>query len=174
MIYAVTVHDLSTSSYTPAGSSTGKSSALGKVLFHKNTANSPLRVRVYPGSSSTPRGIAVDQTEEQWQHFLQVVAAKGAVSPLAIKAADHIVNNLRSFSTAIDLPRAMPSADRGLLMTWDAVAHHLELEIGPTGRYEWFYRNRRTGEFTGGENYPYTVMPLELLVLFRAAAERVP
>lgn len=46
----------------------------------------------------------------------------------------------------LSVPDACPGPDGQLLYTWDREEHHLELEIFPSGRGEFFYRNRKSGE----------------------------
>jgi len=37
-------------------------------------------------------------------------------------------------------------------MVWDRERHHLEIEISPSGRYDWFYRDRQADKHWDGEN----------------------
>jgi hypothetical protein len=46
----------------------------------------------------------------------------------------------------LSVPDACPGSSAQLLYTWDKGEHHLELEIFPDGKGEFFYRNRISGE----------------------------
>jgi hypothetical protein len=46
-------------------------------------------------------------------------------------------------------PQAGPTADGVLQFVWDAGEHHLDVDFLPDGTFEWFYRNRSTGELEG-------------------------
>ncbi|MGH9322443.1 MAG: hypothetical protein ACRD3V_21480 [Vicinamibacteria bacterium] len=37
-------------------------------------------------------------------------------------------------------------------MVWDRDHHHLEIEVFPSGRYDWFYRDRQTERYWGEED----------------------
>lgn len=41
-------------------------------------------------------------------------------------------------------------------LVWDHGRHHLLAEILPSGRYDWFYRDRDTGRLDGEEGLSFT------------------
>lgn len=47
-------------------------------------------------------------------------------------------------------PNASPTDDGGILMSWTRGGHHLEIEVMPDARYEWFYRHRALDIAEGG------------------------
>jgi hypothetical protein len=49
------------------------------------------------------------------------------------------------------VPQAGPLPDGGFQFVWDRDEHHLEIDVLPERRMEWFYRNRRTGQVAGDE-----------------------
>lgn len=54
----------------------------------------------------------------------------------------------RTFQT-VPIPQAGPLPDGGFQFVWDRGDHHLEIDVLPDAKLEWFYRNRKTGEVAG-------------------------
>jgi hypothetical protein len=68
-------------------------------------------------------------------------------------------------------PEAAPT-EEGFRMVWDRGPHHLQIEVFPGGRYDWFYRNRDTEGLQSEENLAlgsYPVVLRELLQRISAA-----
>ena len=62
-------------------------------------------------------------------------------------------------------PEAAPT-EEGFRMVWDRGPHHLQIEVFPGGRFDWFYRDRDTERLQSGENLAlgsYPVLLMELL-----------
>lgn len=51
----------------------------------------------------------------------------------------------------IEVPQAGPTEDGGMLMAWDRDRHYFELEVSPSGRYDWFYRDHEEDRYWGAE-----------------------
>lgn len=108
--------------------------------------------------------------DAKWLDYLRSLPERG-VSRLVAANAEQMWRRLRPLAIKIATPSAEVTEAGGLFMSWERNAHHLEIEMMPTGRYEWFYRNRLTDEFGGDYDYPAKVMTPELLAQFRLVAE---
>jgi hypothetical protein len=107
-----------------------------------------------------------------WLAYLRSLPDKRTVSFVVANNAERIWRYLRPLANNIAIPDAAVTEGGGLFMSWDRGKHHLEIELLPNGRYEWFYRNRSTDAFAGEYNYPATtVLPPALLAQFRLVAE---
>jgi len=105
-----------------------------------------------------------------WDLYLSEMSARNLISPTARQTGQQIWNKLKQFNPHLAEPTAAPIEEsRGLFLSWDADQHHIEIEIMPSGKYEWFYRNRSTAEFTGGEDHSVDELPPDLLTKFSAA-----
>ena len=109
--------------------------------------------------------------DADWLDYLRSLPAKGAISYVAENTAEKIWRKLRPLANNVSVPDAAVTNDGGLFMSWDRGAHHLEIELHPNGRYEWFYRNRSTDNFGGEYDYPSILIPPDLLTQFRLVAE---
>jgi hypothetical protein len=59
---------------------------------------------------------------------------------------------LCSLGTRVPVPQAGPLPEGGFQFVWDRGEHHLEVDILPDRSFEWFYRNRRTGDVAGDDS----------------------
>ena len=64
---------------------------------------------------------------------------------------------------ALLVPDAAPGPDGQLLYAWDDREHHLELELFPDGRAEFFCRNRETGSLWGADFHAGDALPVDAL-----------
>jgi len=85
----------------------------------------------------------------KWERYLREMQVRGRLSRIVTKAARALWSFFLEREPAIDVPHAGPTEDGGLLMVWDKGRHHFELEIAPSGRYDWFYRDRDTDKYEG-------------------------
>lgn len=109
--------------------------------------------------------------DEAWLKYLRSLRANGVISQFVANNTERIWRRLKPLASNVAVPDAAVTESGGLFMSWDRGVHHLEIEILPEGRYEWFYRNRHTDVFAGDYNYPATVLAPELLAQFRLVAE---
>lgn len=107
-----------------------------------------------------------------WLNYLRSLRVRGVLSQLVANNAEQLWRLLRSLASNAAIPEAAVTDDGGLFMSWDRGVHHLEVEILPEGKYEWFYRNRQTDSFGGDYNYPASALAPELLAQFRLIAEQ--
>ncbi len=88
----------------------------------------------------------VEQTvlspEERWLSYLRSLASRQLASPAVAVAAEHLWLGLRASVPAITRPNASPTDEGGLSMSWNLGQHYLEIEIRPSAKYDWFYRDR--------------------------------
>jgi hypothetical protein len=61
-------------------------------------------------------------------------------------------------------PEAAPTED-GFRMVWDRGPHHLQIEVFPGGRYDWFYRDRDTETVQSEESLTLGSYPARLAEL---------
>lgn len=94
--------------------------------------------------------------EYQWNAYLTQLVAEDAFSEehmRAVKEFRQVISNHMSASSAHRLPtQAGPTPDGALQLTWNSKEHYLEVDIQANGVFDWFYRNRNTGDYEGDEN----------------------
>lgn len=88
----------------------------------------------------------------QWTRYLSQMTARGKLSRAVTEAALALWGFMQLHVPGIEVPHAGPTQDGGLLMVWDKGRHHFELEVSPSGRYDWFYRDRQTDNYWGAED----------------------
>jgi hypothetical protein len=88
----------------------------------------------------------------KWTKYLTDISARGRLSHSVTDKALVVWKFLLEQVPTIGAPHAGPTEDGGLQMVWDRERHHLEIEILPSGRYDWFYRDRQTDKHRDGEN----------------------
>lgn len=103
------------------------------------------------------------ERERRWLDYLRTLPDSGAVSPFLAASAERLWRQLRPIAGATSIPEALATEAGGVLMVWDRGHHHLEIELMSSGTYDWFYRNRKTGTYAGGEDFPVQLLAPELL-----------
>jgi hypothetical protein len=83
--------------------------------------------------------------EEQWLSYLRSLASRTLATPAVASAAGNLWRGLRAALPAITRPNASPTDEGGLSMSWNLGRHYLEIEIRPSAKYDWFYRDRDLG-----------------------------
>ena len=78
-----------------------------------------------------------------WEAYLTKMEASKRLPSAILQAARTIVDHVGETCSS-----AGPTPEGHLQLVWDRDEHHLELEVGD-GKFEWFYRNRKT-EFLDG------------------------
>jgi hypothetical protein len=109
--------------------------------------------------------------ERQWLHYLRNLPQSGAVSPFIAASAEQLWRDIQSVTGNLRVPDAVATGDGGILLAWDRDDHHVEIELMPSGSFDWLYRNRRTGVYAGGEDLALQVVPPELLSQLMLTAE---
>lgn len=56
--------------------------------------------------------------------------------------------------------------DEMAMLTWDMKEHHLDIEVNRSGNIEFFYKNRRTGEFWNRDLHYRSGMPEPVVRVF--------
>jgi hypothetical protein len=62
-------------------------------------------------------------------------------------------------------PIAGPGGELGFHMAWNQNDFYLDIEIAEDGSFEWFYKNRATGEVRGSDNDRLREPPEDLVRL---------
>jgi hypothetical protein len=88
---------------------------------------------------------AILSAEEQWLSYLRSLASRKLATPAVAVAAENLWRRLRASVPAITRPNASPTDEGGLSMSWNLGRHYLEIEIRPSAKYDWFYRDRDLG-----------------------------
>lgn len=103
------------------------------------------------------------EKERRWLEYLRSLPYSGAVSPFIAASAEHLWRGVRPVAGSVAVPDAVATETGGIFMSWDRGHHHLEIELMSSGRYDWFYRNRKSGVYGGGEDFPVQVVAPDLL-----------
>ena len=99
-----------------------------------------------------------------WQSTSSVSLAVGQwlghVEEIGRVACEAVAEGLRVVGrdTVVSLgsvPQGALTEEGTYQLVWDHGRHHLLAEILPTGRYDWFYRDRETGRLDGEEDLPF-------------------
>ena len=121
-------------------------------------------IQAYTSSQAGERVVEfTPDGERRWLTYLRGLPDSGAVSSYIAAAAEHLWRAIRPIAGSVSVPDAVATETGGIFMSWDRGDHHVEIELMSTGRYDWFYRDRRTGNYGGGEDFPIQVLAPELL-----------
>jgi len=90
----------------------------------------------------------VDAGLQRWLDYLKTLSSEHlSVSNAVSRLWEAIYSQL----PAIYAPDASLTEDGTLLISWIHDAHHLEIEVMPSARYVWFYRNHELNKDYIGE-----------------------
>jgi hypothetical protein len=89
---------------------------------------------------------------DRWLEYIKLARDRGGCTSEVAQMATSLWTRLNGVVTAICPPDAEVTEDKTLLMSWIRGPHHLEIEIMPSGRYVWFYRNHDTNDDVIGED----------------------
>lgn len=95
----------------------------------------------------------------EWEQYL---------SQLESPVAEDVRRIWAYLSQRLWAPEAAPTDD-GFRMVWDRGPHHLQVEVLPGGRYDWFYRDRDTEKLQSEEGLPWG----DYSTLFEALIDRI-
>ncbi len=109
--------------------------------------------------------------DTEWLSYVRSLAANRVVPQIVATNAEQMWRRLRPLALDIAIPDAAVTDSGTLFISWDRGVHHLEIELLPNGRYEWFYRNRDTDNVGGEYNYPASFISRDLMLQFRLVAE---
>jgi hypothetical protein len=108
--------------------------------------------------------------------YLNDCARRGAIPQGMAARAWWIWSQIAaSMSFVVPVPNASPGGEQQILYSWDRDNHHLECEVFPDGRVEWFYRDRATGalwDLDATDSYPVPPEAQERLLLLAAGPAR--
>lgn len=80
--------------------------------------------------------------EERWMSYIRSLAHRELATVGVAVATEHLWRRLRTAVPTITRPNASPTDELGLSMSWNRDRHYLEIEVHPSGEYDWFYRDR--------------------------------
>ena len=133
-----------------ASTSSGELSTLRSDIWESVFASQQQTITVR--LPSVPPVHLSENSHFKWERYLSEMQVRGRLSRIVTKAARALWSFFLEREPAIDVPHAGPTEDGGLLMVWDKGRHHFELEVAPSGRYDWFYRDRDTDKYRGQED----------------------
>jgi len=81
-------------------------------------------------------------SEERWLSYIRSLAQRELATAGVAVATEHLWRQLRTAVPTITRPNASPTDELGLSMSWNRDRHYLEIEVHPSGEYDWFYRDR--------------------------------
>lgn len=96
----------------------------------------------------------------RWSDFLSSLSAE---SPLRAQVARRFWERLLTCAPSSPLPVVYRGEDDVVVIfRWDTPRYLLEAEILASGEYEWFFKDRQTGETDGTEATPNVGAPTQL------------
>lgn len=81
-------------------------------------------------------------SEERWMSYIRSLADRELATAGVAVATEQLWLQLRKTVPTITRPNASPTDELGLSMSWNRDRHYLEIEVHPSGEYDWFYRDR--------------------------------
>lgn len=108
--------------------------------------------------------------DERWQAYLESLAGRNLTSGDVAAAGKRMWAMLRRIVPTLSVPDASPTNQGGLLISWDLVGEHLEIEILADLSYEWFYRERANDLSADGDQPSTETIPGDLLARLRQFA----
>lgn len=91
-----------------------------------------------------------ENVHERWARYLRSLPLRGLATAESAAASERLWTRLSEEVECLVPPNASPTDDGGILMSWTKGGHHLEIEVMPNARYEWFYRQRTLDIAEGG------------------------
>ncbi|HEY3354992.1 MAG TPA: hypothetical protein VGQ83_17190 [Polyangia bacterium] len=131
-----------------------------RVVLHEHAISGVMEVHAATG--------ATVRDESAWQKYLTRLQETGRLSEEHVAHTRSFWRHVRvNVSPWFPFPQAMPGPGDRIQLSWDRGAHHVDVDIFPTGRYEWFYRDGGTGSFEGAEDCDLTRFPARLAECLR-------
>ncbi len=129
--------------------------------MEKGTPSTSLRAPGHPQIGEARRR---SSQEALWQRYLRdLEQPAGSLTTRAAQGLRKLWRLLRStIGGRFPLPRAVPTEDHGIILSWEKANHYLEVEIFDHGRHDWFYREERSGKYVGGEDRRSDLLDPEL------------
>jgi hypothetical protein len=117
--------------------------------------------------STTVEFIDLSEHELGWSKYLQDLKADQQSHPFLADDIISVRNQLHNyFGVRIEPPQASPGDEDGIRLLWETPRHQLAVDVLPNRCIHWFYRNRETEIYDGGENVPTDKFPPETLQSF--------
>lgn len=121
-------------------------------------------VRPSEGHGEAERAFHEKSREQRLSTYLADLRDRGRIDGYtALKAW----NTWRALKKAtggnLRVPNASPGDEDQVHFSWNQEEHHMELDIFPDGRAEFFYRNRRTGKLWDHEQLEGELIPADVI-----------
>ncbi len=116
---------------------------------------------------------APDRDKRLWDTYTEGLKASGSFSAEHVDYVKAFFLRIRStIDEGFPLPHAGPTPEGALQLVWDRGEHHVDVDIHPTGTFEWFYSNRATNAMDGQEDCEPGSFSAELVQAFRYLVEK--
>lgn len=106
---------------------------------------------------------AIRTPDERWLTYVRSLSALNLAAVTVSVATEHLWRKLRATAPKLTLPNASPTDDLGLSMSWNLDRYYLEIEVLPSGDYNWFYRDHDTRKGASENSQPVDAAPTERL-----------
>jgi hypothetical protein len=107
--------------------------------------------------------------DHDWNRYLLTLATAGPLESCQALRARKLWDSIRP-AVGGSPPHAAPLVDGTFSMAWDKGPHHLEVELQPSGLFDWFYLNRATDELAGEEDLPIGTVSASMIQRLRQVA----
>lgn len=145
-----------------------------ELVFIATTAAQPATADRLSGRSEVSRSKAVTARPSSggvmhqaptWDTYrLGLAAPFGPLDHYHAFLVDTMWKSLKKKAPLLPNPEAAPSEDgRVFGMTWDRGDHHFEIEIFPSGKYEWFYMDFSSAVREGEDDVQVGIYSREML-----------
>jgi hypothetical protein len=114
------------------------------------------------------RPAPVSASALRWIDYIRSLSKGNLVATTVEHATDLLWRQLCQSLPSIYPPDASPTEDGTLLMSWLRDEHHFEIEVMPSERYVWFYRNHELNRDYIGEGSPSEALTPEFMERARA------
>lgn len=110
--------------------------------------------------------------EGDWSRYLLFLASPASpLSRIQALRAQSLWDSLRRFAgDRLVPPHAAPLEDGTFSMAWDQGRLHFEVELQPSGAFDWFYLDRESDEVAGEEDLQIGAGSPQMIELLRRVA----
>ena len=123
--------------------------------------------------SSREDSVSLDLRDlrEAWNVYLLNLSRQTGLPAMFEENAQSLWADLaEAASFLVPIPQAGPTAQDSFILSWNRSQWHFEIEIFADGRFEWFYRDRRSGVHAGAEGTRAEVVGVAIKHLEQIAA----
>lgn len=105
-----------------------------------------------------------------FDEYLTGLGDSGVLTPDHVSAVRKVWRELSSLVCDLGSPSATTRFADGILLCWDTMDLHADIEVYASGEFEWFIADRVSGEYDGSEEGGVFEAPAELVYQLTAIA----